>query len=62
MKSGKAGSIPMAKRRSGRATTGGPSQATGTDGKFDPARIAAVLAELDADIVALQEADEADRR
>lgn len=30
----------------------------GTDGKFDPARTAAVLAELDADIVALQEADE----
>jgi endonuclease/exonuclease/phosphatase family metal-dependent hydrolase len=30
----------------------------GTDGKFDPARIARVLGELDADIVALQEADE----
>ncbi|MGB6117029.1 MAG: endonuclease/exonuclease/phosphatase family protein [Mesorhizobium sp.] len=30
----------------------------GTDGKFDPGRIAAVLAELDADIVALQEADQ----
>lgn len=30
----------------------------GTDGRFDPARIAAVVAELDADIVALQEADE----
>lgn len=30
----------------------------GTDGRFDPARTAAVLAELDADIVALQEADE----
>lgn len=30
----------------------------GTDGRFDPGRIAAVVAELDADIVALQEADE----
>jgi endonuclease/exonuclease/phosphatase family metal-dependent hydrolase len=30
----------------------------GTDGKFDPARTAAVIAELDADIVALQEVDE----
>jgi endonuclease/exonuclease/phosphatase family metal-dependent hydrolase len=30
----------------------------GTDGRFDPARTAAVVAELDADIVALQEADE----
>ena len=29
----------------------------GTDGVFDPARIVAVLAEIDADIVALQEAD-----
>jgi len=29
----------------------------GTDGKFDPGRVAAVIAELDADIVALQEAD-----
>lgn len=30
----------------------------GTDGRFDPGRTAAVLAELDADIVAIQEADE----
>lgn len=30
----------------------------GTDGRFDPARTARVIAELDADIVALQEADE----
>ncbi len=30
----------------------------GTDGRFDPARTAAVIAELDADIVALQEIDE----
>lgn len=30
----------------------------GTDGRFDPARTAAVIAELDADIVALQEVDE----
>lgn len=30
----------------------------GTDGRFDPARIAAVIAELDADVVAIQEADE----
>jgi endonuclease/exonuclease/phosphatase family metal-dependent hydrolase len=29
----------------------------GTDGKFDPGRVAAVIAELGADIVALQEAD-----
>ena len=29
--------------------------AIGTDGRFDPARIAAVLGELDADVVALQE-------
>ena len=29
----------------------------GTDGRFDPARIAGVLGEIDADIVALQEAD-----
>ena len=30
----------------------------GVDGRFDPGRVAAVIAELDADIVALQEADE----
>ncbi len=30
----------------------------GTDGRFDPARTVAVIAELDADIVALQEVDE----
>lgn len=30
----------------------------GVDGKFDPQRIAAVIAELDVDILALQEADE----
>ncbi len=30
----------------------------GTDGRFDPERIAAVIAELDADVVAIQEADE----
>lgn len=29
----------------------------GTDGRFDPVRIAAVIAELDADVVAIQEAD-----
>src|SRR5688572_30013769 len=29
----------------------------GTDGRFDPTRIAAVIAELDADVVAIQEAD-----
>ncbi|WP_137127685.1 endonuclease/exonuclease/phosphatase family protein [Roseomonas sp. HF4] len=29
----------------------------GTDNRFDPARVAAVIAELDADILALQEAD-----
>ncbi|MDN3564896.1 endonuclease/exonuclease/phosphatase family protein [Paeniroseomonas aquatica] len=29
----------------------------GTDGKFDPCRVASVIAELDADVVALQEAD-----
>jgi len=29
----------------------------GTDGRFDPGRIAAVIAELDADVVAIQEAD-----
>ena len=29
----------------------------GTDGRFDPERIAAVIAELDADVVVLQEAD-----
>jgi endonuclease/exonuclease/phosphatase family metal-dependent hydrolase len=29
----------------------------GTDSRFDPARVAAVIAELDADLVALQEAD-----
>lgn len=30
----------------------------GTDGRFDPGRIARVIAELDADVVAIQEADE----
>jgi endonuclease/exonuclease/phosphatase family metal-dependent hydrolase len=30
----------------------------GTDGRFDPARIAHVIAELDADVVAIQEADQ----
>lgn len=30
----------------------------GTDGRFDPGRIAAVIGELDADVVAIQEADE----
>jgi len=30
----------------------------GTDGRFDPGRIAAVVAEIDADLIALQEADE----
>lgn len=30
----------------------------GTDGRFDPARIAAVIAEMKADVVAIQEADE----
>jgi endonuclease/exonuclease/phosphatase family metal-dependent hydrolase len=30
----------------------------GTDGRFDPGRIAAVIDEVDADIIALQEADE----
>ena len=30
----------------------------GTDGKFDPGRVAEVVGEIDADIVALQEADE----
>lgn len=30
----------------------------GTDGKFDPARIVSVIEQLDADLVALQEADE----
>jgi endonuclease/exonuclease/phosphatase family metal-dependent hydrolase len=30
----------------------------GTDGRFDPDRIAAVVGEIDADIIALQEADE----
>jgi len=30
----------------------------GTDGRFDPARIAKVVREIDADIIALQEADE----
>lgn len=30
----------------------------GTDGRFDPGRIAEVVGELDADIIALQEADE----
>lgn len=30
----------------------------GTDGRFDPERVAAVVRELDADIIALQEADE----
>lgn len=29
----------------------------GTDGRFDPGRIASVIAELDADVVAIQEAD-----
>ncbi|HEY6632416.1 MAG TPA: endonuclease/exonuclease/phosphatase family protein [Rhizobiaceae bacterium] len=29
----------------------------GTDGRFDPARIVSVIAELDADVVAIQEAD-----
>jgi endonuclease/exonuclease/phosphatase family metal-dependent hydrolase len=29
----------------------------GTDGRFDPARVAAVVQELDADVIALQEAD-----
>ncbi|HAO24637.1 MAG TPA: endonuclease, partial [Methylophaga sp.] len=29
----------------------------GSDGQFDPARIAAVLQELDADIIALQEVE-----
>jgi endonuclease/exonuclease/phosphatase family metal-dependent hydrolase len=29
----------------------------GTDGRFDPARIASVIGELDADVVAIQEAD-----
>ena len=29
----------------------------GTDGRFEPARIAAVIAEMDADVVAVQEAD-----
>lgn len=29
----------------------------GTDGRFDPARIASVISELDADVVAVQEAD-----
>jgi endonuclease/exonuclease/phosphatase family metal-dependent hydrolase len=30
----------------------------GTDGRFDPARIASVIGEIDADIIALQEADQ----
>ena len=30
----------------------------GTDGRFDPQRVAAVVKEIDADIIALQEADE----
>ena len=30
----------------------------GSDGRFDPARVAGVVSEIDADIVALQEADE----
>ena len=30
----------------------------GTDGRFDPERVAAVVREMDADIIALQEADE----
>ncbi len=30
----------------------------GSDGRFDPARVARVVAEIDADIIALQEADE----
>jgi endonuclease/exonuclease/phosphatase family metal-dependent hydrolase len=30
----------------------------GTDGRFDPARVAKVVGEIDADIIALQEADE----
>lgn len=30
----------------------------GTDGRFDPGRIAAVIAEIDPDLIALQEADE----
>lgn len=30
----------------------------GTDGRFDPARVARVVGEIDADIIALQEADE----
>lgn len=30
----------------------------GTDGRFDPARVARVLGEIDADVIALQEADE----
>lgn len=30
----------------------------GTDGRFDPARIGSVIAELNADVVAIQEADE----
>ena len=29
----------------------------GTDGRFDPARVAEVIAQLDADVVAVQEAD-----
>jgi endonuclease/exonuclease/phosphatase family metal-dependent hydrolase len=29
----------------------------GTDGRFDPERVAAVIAEIDADVIALQEAD-----
>lgn len=33
-------------------------KAVGTDGKFDPARIAAVIGEIDADVIALQEADQ----
>ncbi len=30
----------------------------GTDGRFDPGRVARVVGEIDADIIALQEADE----
>ena len=45
----------MPSRRSLRVATYNVHACVGTDGRYDPERVAAVIAELDADIVAVQE-------
>lgn len=51
--------FPAAHERAAKivAATYNVHKCVGTDGRFDPGRIAAVIAEIDADVLALQEAD-----